>query len=625
MFHSGRKDVTVDFRLENPGKYGGFFAIAPEHAYFDFLHLFLPLAGGGDLVNSGGSTASLNGQVYDLSQTFAWGEPLRPLDGFSYQERSGGTVLSTGNRHIGAIDLSGPVGGVTIAVDRFWENFPKAFRANAGEIEVGLWPEWGNGPEYRGTYANFTSPDPIDPMAVSNYRFEGGRWKTHRMTFDFHVGGRNGAGVARVAELTNRPPMGRAPSSWLTRTEALGPFVVGAKDWSDTGRDRYERFFDILVDDNSADLQGSGLGRLGFRGFRNRGGTYGGRQFFGWENYGDIMWGEGASSLHYDWSYGVMLGWARSGNYEHYDVARDMAWHRRDYDQNHSTTESWRGCQYYEKGWWHGNFTPGKSSHNWVGGVLLHYAMTGDEASYEAAMEAQAFLLRDCPSNWTGYWGTRIAAWGTTNLLDLYNYLGHSAALNEARLALENFQDLEQASGGGGYVLNPGGGYVTIIWMEALMFSAGAKYTVLSKDTQYLPLLHRMKTWFRANLHVGAIANDMPLPSVTQIYHQNHTQELLSVHHMWYLANAFAQSAMLWNEPADMDLAFLTFEFCVRYHQGTPGMNTRFDDSATYSPMAMRMTHYPNSESKIIGGVLSEGQSYMALRSWLEGSRYTTE
>ena len=623
-FHSGCRDVRVDFRLENPGAYGYFFGVQSEHRYFDFIRLWLPINGAGSQVTTSDGTRALGGAVYELNQDFAWGsDPLDVLGSFSFEERAGSNILHSGTRSDGGVDLTGSNGGVTVCVDRFWQNFPKTMRVAGDEVEIALFPEWGNGPEYAGQYATPTSGSPIDPLALSNFRFEGGRWKTHTVNFDFHSGARTPSEVALVAERTNRPLAGRASAEWTNYTGALGSLFASQRTWNDVGLDRWERFYAMLVDDSAADNQLQ-LGQIGLRGFRNRGGTYGGRQFYGWENFGDLMWGNGSCSLHYDWTYQVLMGWVRGGSYEYLDVARDMAFHRRDYDQNHSQdlTEFWRGAQFYEKGWWHGNFLFGQNSHNWVHGILLHYALTGDEGSYEAAREAQDFLLRNSPRNWTGYYGARIPGWATLNLVDLYNYLGEAPAIIEARAGIETFQDLENQAGGAGYVSNLGGGLVSIPWMHSIMFHATAKYTLVGQDASFVPLMQRMKTWLLSCVNSPAITTVMPMPSVTEIYQQNGQHEGSSVHHMWYVADAITLSAMMFGDQTDIDVAYLLFESAARFHQSVGGNTIDFDDAETYSPIAMRMWQYPNSETKIISGVLHGGHSYGALRAWLTRSSY---
>ena len=631
-FHSGRRDVTVDFRLQNNGRYGLFYGATAANKYFDHCHLWLPVVGAGSQVVTPSGVQQLPGSRFEVNQTFQWGpNTTDALAGFSYEERAGSTILSSGNRHAGGINLAGSNGGVTVAVDRFWENFPKAFRVTNDEIEVGLWPEWGNGPEYRGQYGTLTSTAPVDPLALTNYRFEGGRWKTHRVKFAFHTGSHSPNRVAQIAELTNRPIMGRAPGWWVSQTGATGAFMAPKRVWGEAGRDRIERQFKMLWDDNEADFQSSGLGKIGFRKFRQRGGTYGGRQFYGWDSYGDIVWGGGYGGLHYDWPLMVMMAWVRGGNYELYDIARDMAWHRRDYDQNHSTdaSEDWRGCQFYEKGWWHGNFVNGQASHNWIHGVLLHYVTTGDEASFEAALEGQDYLLRHSPGNWTGYWGSRILGWSVANLVDLYNYLGDPAALGEARAGCQNFEQLELASGGNGYISNPGANQQAIPWMHSICFKAIARYTIISTDLSFLPVLQRTRDWLASCVHLSTPTPQaqMGMPYITKEYFppqngQPAVHQGTNAHHGIYLAETMAISALLWRQSVDVDRAWLLYEYQARFHQKGSGQWCDFDDPNDYSVIAARMMMYPNAESKILGGLLNSFPTYLFMRSWLDGSFY---
>jgi hypothetical protein len=504
-FHSERRDVTVDFRLENHGAYGLFSGMPSSHRYFDSLHLDLPISQAGASVTTPDGQRWLTGGDYDLRQDFAWGaNTLDVLSGFQFSEQTGQQVLNSGTRFEGALDLSGPGGGVTVAVDRFWENFPKALEVENGTLRLGLWPAWGHGPEFRGQYGNISGPaSAIDPLALQYYRFEGGRWKTHRMTFDFHAGGRNPAAAGAVAQRLRLPLAGRPEPRWTKLTHAVGHLFSERRAWSRPADIRYERMGDVMHDDSQATSQ-AGLGQIGLRAFRKRGGTYGGKQFYGWENYGDIIWAEGASSLHYDWTLSMLLRWYRGGDYGFFDVGRDMAWHKRDYDQNHSTdpAEYWRGASFYEKGWWHGNFLPGGHSHTWLGGILLHYAMTGDESSYEAALEAQGYFFRNPPSSWGGSGGSRSVGWAVDNLVDLHNYLGHPQAIVEAQAGIATFQNLEAQYGSNGYVLNPytlTGPYPMRCqpWMHNIVFNAVARYTLFTGDTQFTGLMQRMLNWFK--------------------------------------------------------------------------------------------------------------------------------
>ena len=110
--------------------------------------------------------------------------------------------------------------------------------------------------------------------------------------------------------------------------------------------------------------------------------------------------------------------------------------------------------------------------------------------------------MRHSPGNWTGYWGSRILGWSIANLVDLYNYLGYPAALWEAQAGCQNFEQLELASGGSGYVSNPGANQQAIPWMHAPCFKAIARYTIISPDLSFLPVLQRTRDWLASCIHL---------------------------------------------------------------------------------------------------------------------------
>ena len=628
-FHSGRDDVTVDFRLENPAAYGLFNNAPQGTVYFDSLELTLPVATSNGTLTGTQTTRALGSGNYRLAQDFQWLDSHDLLSDFMFEETIGSQVVGSGGRYPGAIDLGSSVGGVTVAVDRFWQNYPKAFSVKAGRLHVGLWPSWGHGPEFNGIYGTPTSADPIDPMAIGNYRFEGGRWKTTRMVFDFHRFGRTPADVARVASLVEKPIAGRPSPTWTKSTFAFGIPFIEKRAWGNTASDRYERTTDLVHDDQAADYVQSYGGRIGLPAFRNQGGTYGGRQFFGWENYGDIPWACGESSLHYDWVMGVLLNWYRGGSYGFFDAGRDMAWHRRDYDQNHSTDpgESWRGAQFYEKGWWHGNYKPGEESHTWIHGVLMHYVMTGEEASREAGLEMMDFCLRHSPRYWAGWWGARIPGWTIDNLVDAYNYLGVDACLIEAKAGIANFELLEQAGGGHGYVLNhglpvPGSPGTIKPWHHNIFFNAAARYTVLTGDPSHVALLWRMRDWFIQHGLVPASVqpSGLRLPGVWANWSPEGYTDGESVILMWPLMESLSWSAILFTNPADANLASGLFELLTRFSQKPTASVVDVDNPTDWSHVSMHMSMFPTTESKAMGRMLRWGITTLTMRALFQGS-----
>jgi len=630
-FHAGRSEVTYDFRLENEGAYGVYFGVTPSPRYFDSCHLRLPVNGAGGQLVSSTAIRNLGGQPYELTQdcTAIGQGDMNIHDNFVYRERVGGTVVQSGERYGGAVEIPGSQGGVTIAVDRFWENFPKSLKLTGAHARVGLWPDWGHGPEYRGQYQSPWTNAPVDPLALQYYRFEGGRWKTSRVVFDFHGGERTPAEVAAAAERANRPLMGR-PHPWWTKTSgAVGMLFTDKRTWNEPSMQRYERFAEMLGDDARADDVGGNLGRVGFREFRKRGGTYGGYQWYGWENFGNVWWAEGYSSLHYDWPLSLLLHFYRGGSYELFDVGRDMAWSRRDYNQNHSRdpNETWRGAAFYEKGWWHGSDFFGDEAHTWIHGVLLHYVMTGEEGGYETARETLDYLVRHSPRNWSGYYDARVPGWSISALVDLWNYLGIPAAFNEAQAGLVRFEQLEQQQGGHGWVIDPTSAYpgnptygyppnpaFTQPWMHNIFFIAAARYTMSTGDQTFLPLLDRMRNWLKTDclIDVQGTMGSMTLPAVVKKWAPGWT-EGTSMHLMWPMMECMAYSSVIFNSNEDFRIAAGLFEVLTRFYQSPAQATVAFHNSSSWSAIAMRLTMFPGAESKIMANVLHWSFAYPLL------------
>ena len=622
IFHSAEVGMTVDFRLENPGAYGQFSGQVSHHQYFDSISLHLPLVQNATEVVSESGAYTLGSAQYELRQGFSMSEPLNLISNFWYSEDLGPQSLSSGERYGGALSLESGMGHALVAVDRFWQSFPKALRADASGMSIDLWPSWGNGPEFSGQYSNPWIGNPIDPLAIDNYRFEGGRWKTHRLRFSFGADSLSPSDVQSFAESCQTPVAARPDPRWTRNSMATGIAWVERRQWNENSLARYERLHDMIADDSAADLIPQ-MGQLGLPGFRNRGGTPGGRQWYGWENFGDIPWGEGYSSLHYDWVLNTLLDWYRGGSYGFFDQGRDMAWHRRDLDQNHSAwaPDSWSGAQFYEKGWWHGNSNPGAASHTWIHGVLLHYAMTGDEASYEAAQEAKNYFLSVTPANWNGYWGARIPGWTLQNLLDCYNYLGDSECLTQIQGGLANWEALEAQSGSQGYVLNPGFSNQMQIWMHNIFFNGAARYALTTGDTTYNPLLQRMMNFFRneALIPAGGPANSYSLPGTWSTWSPAAGGAHASFHLLWPMLESFTLSSFLFGNPSDIAKADELFEALTHYHQNPTGWTVDLGDPSGWSTISMRMFQFPNSESKILANLLRWGRGYVALRSLLAG------
>lgn len=624
-FFTGHSDVKVDFRVENQGNYGQIGTLTgarDDTAHFDSMKLSLKLAdASGDVVTTT-TQHDLAGSNYVLNQD--WSTPADPyqiLTGFAYDEQVGGVSVNTGGRYEGAIALNSTAGSISMAVDRFWENYPKSFEVNGDTISMGIYPSFGFGPIYRGQYGLPTS-NVVDLMSTMHYRFEGGRWKTHTMNFDFRAPAAPGFTPAEVyyhAETTNKPVLGRPGKKWPFRAWGFGDLIIERQTWTDPSQQRFERMMDVLVSDSAADNQAS-LGQIGLPKFRTRGGTYGGRQMYGWENYGDIAWGDGYSSLHYDMPFGTLINWYRTGDYAFFDMGRDMCTHRRDYDQNHTThhTSSRRGGQMYEKGFTHGNYNAPEASHTWVHGLLLYYVTTGDEGAYESALEVGEFYNRQQPENWSGWWGSRILGWQLEGLTNLWNYIGDPAYLTQAQGTMERWRVLDlQRTGSDGLVPNPG--WSTPhgqTWMHAIVLNAMSKYYLASFDQNAVDPIKKL-----ANMMKDRVVKDMPTGPMNartmgtvwrRIDDQNYKMNP-SVHHTWVTSQALAWASVVFFDHTYIATSRKLYQSVTRFHQGSEwdSLNPHdYTDPNAWDPIAFRMMNFPNSETKIMSNIALWGQAY---------------
>ncbi|MEE9394420.1 MAG: hypothetical protein V3W41_18135 [Planctomycetota bacterium] len=630
-FVAGRSDCEVDFRLENPGHYGEVAGLGPnpEHAWFDTLQLTMPLVSAPQYVQGPDGTLPLGGSSFRLKQDWqAPAQSLNHLGGFFYEAHFNGNVILNGNRADGVLAIGDGTRAMAVSVDRFWENYPKAFSVDSGGMHIELWPDFGSGPSFGGQWATLSSPN-LDPLADSCYRFEGGRHKTHLLKLDFRSGSAfTPSELVDMAARVATPLIGHADPESYCKIAAFGELVVAKRDWDKISNQRFERLCGCLARDDVADAVGS-VPPVGFPAFRARGGTYGGEQMYGWQNYGDITWDDGYSSLHYGLPYSMLLNFFRTGDYSFFDIGRDSALHRRDYDQVHTLHPAsvFRGGQSYEKGFHHGNFRGPTLSHTWVGGVLLHYIITGDEASYEASREIGEYVLRIGPENWDGLWGARIPGWSLEALVNLYNFLGDTRFLASAVGVVDawNFQEAE--AGSLGYV--PNNGFAADphaqSWMQAIMLGALGKYYLNFGDSAALTTMTRMSSWFVNDVIESRPTGPLTAKTAALVWRDLSPTTgvaVLSSHHVWTVSHALAYAGMALGARSLVEVSEDLWESKTRYPQISAGAPGPFDwtDPATFSPIAFKLNQFPTSESKAMGNMTLWGQAPMAARVFLDGA-----
>ena len=140
--------------------------------------------------------------------------------------------------------------------------------------------------------------------------------------------------------------------------------------------------------------------------------------------------------------------------------------------------------------------------------------------------------------------------------------------LNEASLGVYRFEQVELAAGGNGYVLSPGSND-TQGWMENIMHIAACKYYLASGDQGVLPLLTRMRDFYKSTMCIlpwGTMPN-VTLPMVKEHWSPPPGTSNASVHHDWAMSESFAYDAVVFNSASDYAWSKLYHDCVSRYWQ----------------------------------------------------------
>ena len=146
----------------------------------------------------------------------------------------------------------------------------------------------------------------------------------------------------------------------------------------------------------------------------------------GWRNFGDLGWGESYSNLHYDLPFIMLREYVRSGDARAFQLGSEMTRYRADWGQYHADdywdiNSEWnlKGMAFYEKGD-HGTYKPPLPSHHWVEGLWLYWALTGDEAVHQSALDGSDVLLKHPMDNYLyglNYNESRWVGWPAYNMM----------------------------------------------------------------------------------------------------------------------------------------------------------------------------------------------------------------
>ena len=319
---------------------------------------------------------SSGGERWDSPNHLDWkGRLSVAFRGYRVQGE-GGRLVASGLRATPALQVISKGGWLALAVQDFWQNFPKALRWADGVVSVGLFPG----------------------ESCSLFELQGGERKRHLAFFDF---GRTDE-ACRIPTLQN-PVQVWVDPAWVAETGVL-PFLAQEEQEADP---RYQHYVGTLVD-----------GPYSFLAKREIVDEY------GWRNFGDLYADHeavhhrepGCFVSHYNNQYDIVFGAAihylRSANPRWHELIGDAARHTIDIDLYHTDEDR----PAYANGYfWHtDHYRPaatcthrtysgrngGKgygggpsNEHNYTSGLLLYHYLSGDPEAASAVRALADWVL----------------------------------------------------------------------------------------------------------------------------------------------------------------------------------------------------------------------------------------
>jgi len=435
--YAGKKFVKLQVWLENQGAYG-YGHGEPKREWFGFDGMAVEMG----LLLGDKVTASCEGvsgaapfKVEQLCPTGNW-------KSFAYTITGGGKTLKRGARTDGVVAIAGPNGKLTAAVRHFWQNYEKAIEVDTSTLTVWLWPRSGEWPRSKVRRGASSAGDLFKQFKKPGmYHLPGSRHKGHEIILDFS--GRDPR--ATVATLSAPLRAQATPEYYATTEAAPGWFAPASFKTGDAAYDQKVANWNRQAW-NAVDPNAKNRGSLAFA--RN-GGADGRGFWYGWMDFGDLLWQPGTCQLHYDWTWVMLLNWMRQGQPEFLEMGTQMARHRIDVDQCWSDRDelAYRACCAYEKGYTdihHGRGVRGRptTTHTWVSGVVLYYMLTGEQKAYECAMRTYQGLLERAVNPKRKSPGTggqmRSTGWSILNLCSLYDLTADKKYLDDAMVLFKN-------------------------------------------------------------------------------------------------------------------------------------------------------------------------------------------
>jgi len=360
---------------------------------------------------------------------------------------------STGFSAHGWADLSGPDGGVTIAIRDYAENYPKRTVAADRRLQMHFWPG-----------------------QAGVLKFHQGMAKTHMMMLYLHPGSGKEAEASQIAHGFNERLV-FTPQPWYRDTMVFGevfPFLPGK--YPNIERRLRDEFIG-WEDCNRA------LGMLDWGDFPQ----------FGMEGRERFM-----GNNEHDFMHAVLLQWMRTGERKLLRALDASIYHTLDIDTVHHNTENpdeVGGVRTHADGHWnYGGRHYVSTSHMWAEGLAEYACLFADRRALEGARGICDYIVRldEKGFRWPG--GERTSGWACISLIPTYEATGDQRYLDTARRIIHSSMD--QQNEDGSYYTHQLGFHDSKCPMQMTIYATGITYYLRCvEDEEAARCLLRILDW----------------------------------------------------------------------------------------------------------------------------------
>lgn len=375
--------IKIDFTLHNPqaAKHpGGLWDLGDEHSiFFKSLSLNVPIDinASVSIFDHISNTVIKPGKSASIEQLASggvnWNSPVhKNAAGNVDISKNGFVINSDDNEEVGlrtspSFSVLNTQGRISVYIEKFWQNFPKAISKDNEWLNVGLFPE-------------------------GHFELQGGEKKSHTVWIDFESATQNFNWVDKPLIISIDP-------QYTEQTAGIDFFVSELKQ-----------------DELSAIIEKSIIGNSNFFEKREIVDEY------GWRNFGDLYADHETEGYkgneifvshynnQYDPIYGFIYQYLVTGESKYFELANDLAKHVIDIDIYHTTDDKdeyngglfWHTDHYLDastcthrtfskthqaayEGYSSGGGPGGQ--HCYTTGLKLHYLLTGNQASQKAVLQ----------------------------------------------------------------------------------------------------------------------------------------------------------------------------------------------------------------------------------------------